>query len=275
MSFVFEDRKSNYPYRYKVTPLSGESYYVYLERADEPTVVGTPLNADTFNTILKEFNLAGVLPTVSEENNGAFLRVMGGVWKADSSGEDMPIAVDAFVREDTVDDTTFDVTTTRNTCVVFVESDEYILRSVKVATATDASVKFVLFDVGENKLTQIAVLGESTSSEGFVELTIDGGYRVPKNTAIVAISSTNAIEAYTVENGLCFDDLVLYGSDNIEIPFTNGSTDLARMEITFTAPTAVPINDFSREVSFILQNLDHTISSKVDQYVEEALGGDY
>jgi hypothetical protein len=275
MSFVFEDRKSNYPYRYKVTPLSGESYYVYLERADEPTVVGTPLNADTFNTILKEFNLAGVLPTVSEENNGAFLRVMGGMWKADSSGEDMPIAVDAFVSAETHDDTSIPKTTERATCLVFTDGEEYILHSVKVATTTDTSVKFVLFNVGENKLTQLAVLGEVLSSGGFAELTIDKGYRVPKNTAIVAICSTNAIEAYTIDGGMSFEDVTLSGSDDIEIPFTEGSTDLARMGITIVAPTAVPINDFSREVSFILQNLDHTISSKVDQYVEEALGGDY
>lgn len=46
---AFEDRKANRPNRYKVTPESGSAYYVTLERADEPTVLGTPINAETLN----------------------------------------------------------------------------------------------------------------------------------------------------------------------------------------------------------------------------------
>lgn len=267
MSFVFEDRKSNYPYRYKVTPLSGESYYVYLERADEPTVVGTPLNADTFNTILKEFNMAGVLPKVSEEDNGKLMVVSGGAW---ASG-----GVIAFAGEETLDDTTMQQTNTRATCVVFTEGDDYILHSVKVVTTEESSVKFVLFEIGENELTQITVLGETTASGGFAELTIDGGYFIPKNTVIVAISSADNIEAYSVDSGINFSDVNLYGSQNITIPYTEGVANLAKMAITFTSPTSIPINDFTREVSLAMQLLDRTISEKVDSYVAEALGGDY
>lgn len=52
MAINFEDRVASYPNRYKVTPITGEeSYYVVLERADEPTVVGTPINADTFRAL--------------------------------------------------------------------------------------------------------------------------------------------------------------------------------------------------------------------------------
>lgn len=54
MAEQFVDRKSTYPNRYKVTREDGSVEYVTLERADEPTVAGTPLNADTFNDILKE-----------------------------------------------------------------------------------------------------------------------------------------------------------------------------------------------------------------------------
>lgn len=53
MDLIFKDRKSVYPNRYKVTPTSGESYYVYLERADEPSETGTPLNAATFNGLVE------------------------------------------------------------------------------------------------------------------------------------------------------------------------------------------------------------------------------
>lgn len=75
MSFVFTDRESAYPNRYLVTPDNGSPYYVVLTRADEPVVVGTPLNAETFNEILKY-----VLPDVSESDNGKVLRVVNGAW---------------------------------------------------------------------------------------------------------------------------------------------------------------------------------------------------
>lgn len=49
--FVFTDRESMRPGRYKVTTDAGESYYITLKRADEPTVAGTPLNANTFSEL--------------------------------------------------------------------------------------------------------------------------------------------------------------------------------------------------------------------------------
>lgn len=54
MAERFEDRQSTYPNRYKWTNPDGSNGYFTLERADEPTVAGTPLNADTFNDILNE-----------------------------------------------------------------------------------------------------------------------------------------------------------------------------------------------------------------------------
>ena len=50
---MFVDRKPTRPNRYKVTPENGGTpYYVTLERADEPTVEGTPLNAASLNALL-------------------------------------------------------------------------------------------------------------------------------------------------------------------------------------------------------------------------------
>lgn len=51
MAPYFEDRQANRPNRYKVTPDSGNEYYVTLERADEPTVLGTPLTAEVLNML--------------------------------------------------------------------------------------------------------------------------------------------------------------------------------------------------------------------------------
>lgn len=51
---VFVDRKSTNPHRYKITLESGETFYAIIERADEPLVEGTPLNAETLNDILSD-----------------------------------------------------------------------------------------------------------------------------------------------------------------------------------------------------------------------------
>lgn len=42
------DRISNHPNRWKLTPVTGQTNVYDLERADDPTVAGTPLNKATF-----------------------------------------------------------------------------------------------------------------------------------------------------------------------------------------------------------------------------------
>ena len=42
------DRVSNYPNRWKLTPVTGQTNVYDMERADDPTVAGTPLNKATF-----------------------------------------------------------------------------------------------------------------------------------------------------------------------------------------------------------------------------------
>lgn len=56
MGIIFKDRQANRPNRYKVTPDSGNEYYVTLERADEPTELGTPLNAENLNQFYSDVN---------------------------------------------------------------------------------------------------------------------------------------------------------------------------------------------------------------------------
>lgn len=91
MAIIFEDRKSAYPNRYKITPLSGNSYYAFLERADEPSVVGTPLNAETFNEWAKQFSETGSLPEVTVSDDGKILCVKDGSWTA-ATIENSPVA---------------------------------------------------------------------------------------------------------------------------------------------------------------------------------------
>ena len=57
---IFEDRISTYPNRYRMTTDNGDTSHIILERDDEPVVVGTPLNAETFNGMQDDIN--GKLP---------------------------------------------------------------------------------------------------------------------------------------------------------------------------------------------------------------------
>lgn len=84
MADYFVDRKSTMPNRYKITPASGSSYYATLERADEPTEVGTALNAAVLNNLIA--NIANLY-----------------VWRKflrEPSESDLAISGDGYVVED-------------------------------------------------------------------------------------------------------------------------------------------------------------------------------
>ena len=51
-TITFEDRRATKPNRYRVFPENGEPYYVTLERADDPVVEGTALNAEILNQLV-------------------------------------------------------------------------------------------------------------------------------------------------------------------------------------------------------------------------------
>ncbi len=53
------DRVSTYPGRVKLTKANGTTEYVTWERADEPTVLGTPINKALFDSIKADIGLSG------------------------------------------------------------------------------------------------------------------------------------------------------------------------------------------------------------------------
>lgn len=63
----FTDRKPTKPNRFKITREDGSTYYVVLERADEPTEDGTPLNAEILNSIMEDIEKAQ--KTADEKEN--------------------------------------------------------------------------------------------------------------------------------------------------------------------------------------------------------------
>ena len=72
MSVVFRDRESAYPNRYIVTPENGGAYYATLQRADDPIVAGTPLNASTFNEMMAGFSETDHEHDASDVKSGTF-----------------------------------------------------------------------------------------------------------------------------------------------------------------------------------------------------------
>ena len=52
MALQFTDRVPQKPGRVKITPENGTAYFATMERADEPIVEGTPLNAKNFNEMV-------------------------------------------------------------------------------------------------------------------------------------------------------------------------------------------------------------------------------
>lgn len=64
------DRVSTYPGRVKITKSDGTSEFVTWERADEPTVEGTPINKALFDSIASDIGLAADL-TVFVSKSGS------------------------------------------------------------------------------------------------------------------------------------------------------------------------------------------------------------
>ncbi len=64
----FKDRKASRPNRYKATPEEGSPFYVVLERADEPTEEGTPLNAAVLNAMASVSSLS---PAMMDDGSNA------------------------------------------------------------------------------------------------------------------------------------------------------------------------------------------------------------
>ena len=52
MVLEFTDRVPQKPGRVKITPEDGTAFYATMERADEPVIEGTPLNAKNFNEMV-------------------------------------------------------------------------------------------------------------------------------------------------------------------------------------------------------------------------------
>jgi hypothetical protein len=78
MSIVFVDRQSTYPNRCLITPQNGNPYYAVVERADEPIVAGTPLNAETMNGLADDISAQVLekIPTESVNYPGCYYRMV-------------------------------------------------------------------------------------------------------------------------------------------------------------------------------------------------------
>lgn len=97
MAINFVDRVPTYANRMKITPESGTAYYATVERADSPITNGTPLSAETFNTMQEglESQIAANMP----KSGGVFT----GYVQADSTKRAGSYLRNIVVRADSVD----------------------------------------------------------------------------------------------------------------------------------------------------------------------------
>ena len=67
MALVFTDRVPKKPGRVRITPENGQaSFYATMQRADEPSVEGTPLNAGNFNRMVAMIQSVALDSSVEE-----------------------------------------------------------------------------------------------------------------------------------------------------------------------------------------------------------------
>ena len=66
MALVFTDRVPKKPGRVRITPENGAAYYATMQRADEPMVEGTPLNAGNFNRMVAMIQSVALDSSVEE-----------------------------------------------------------------------------------------------------------------------------------------------------------------------------------------------------------------
>lgn len=103
---MFKDRKPTLPNRYRVVPENGDApYYVTLERADEPTEVGTALNAATLNRfltkdfVLKDYNGDGVVNAADVTELAAMIAAGTATTEEDYNGDGVLDSLDAKAYE--------------------------------------------------------------------------------------------------------------------------------------------------------------------------------
>jgi hypothetical protein len=104
--FVFTDRESAYPNRYLVTKENGATEFIVLERADEPVVVGTPLNAETFNALIEDMALATQVTDIKVVKNSDGITVTGTLKDGDEIKNLITLDANGYPKQIITDDLT-------------------------------------------------------------------------------------------------------------------------------------------------------------------------
>lgn len=90
-----KDRISTHPGRVKITPESGTPYYATLERADDPTEVGTALNKANLLTDATAALIAALTGTTPDTPNEALAQLLNGITANVYNGVDSTSATKA------------------------------------------------------------------------------------------------------------------------------------------------------------------------------------
>lgn len=194
MAFNFRDRKANRPNRYKVVPDSGSPYYVTLERADEPSEIGTPINAENLNkaldktgdTMTGSLNMAGgSFPTI-------YFTPVDGVGDSAVEGGDRVVSLHARDKKG--------VGSPRRQLAVYAPSARSVAESVRLIDTDASGNKTYYYLYGENHKPSGAEIGAVVADNQRTDIPEGDDLNADTYLSVGAWRATNVSRASSLIN---------------------------------------------------------------------------
>lgn len=194
MAFNFVNRRANRPNRYKVTPDSGNEYYVTLERADEPTVLGTPLNAETLNKALDKTGdtMSGTLNMAGGSFPTIYFTPVDGVGDSAIEGGDRVVSLHARDKKG--------VSAPRRQLAVYAPGARSVAESVRLIDTDEAGNKKYYYLYGEHHKPTAAEIGAVTADNNRTDIPNGSDLNADDFLKVGAWRSTTVAAATSLTN---------------------------------------------------------------------------
>lgn len=210
MAINFKDRNANRPNRYKVIPDSGNEYYVTLERADEPTEAGTPLNADNLNKLLDKTGdtMTGTLNMAAGSFPTIYFTPNGGVGDSALEGGDRVISMHARDK--------IGVSTPRRQLAVYAAAARNnIADSVRLIDTAENGDKTYYYLYGEHHKPTAAEIGAVTAGNDRKDIPTGSDLNDETFWSVAAWRATTVAVASSLKNcpvGIAFTLDIIAGT---------------------------------------------------------------
>lgn len=194
MAFSFKNRRANRPNRYKVTPDSGNAYYVTLERADEPTELGTPLDADTLNKALDKTGdtMTGNLYMAGSTYPTMYFDPTGGVGDSALEGGDRVISLHARDRRG--------VSAPRRQLALYAPDARSVAESVRIIDTDAEGNKTYYYLYGENHKPTASEIGAIPADNNRTDIPEGASLNAEEYLKVGAWRATTVARATSLTN---------------------------------------------------------------------------